>query len=133
MFTSDNRKAAIYLAVSIAVMIFGAIYEHFSFGVYSNYMIYAFAIPLLGGVLPYTVKPAIIGRRKIDLNGLYHMGIATLTIGSIMKGVLDIYGTTNRLLMIYPVAGAILIITALARSGIFARKTSLAQTAEQMH
>ena len=33
--------------------LFGAIYELFSHDVYSYYMIYAFAIPLLMGVLPY--------------------------------------------------------------------------------
>ena len=37
-------------------MIAGAVYEHFSFGVYSYFMIYAFAIPLAGGALPFLAK-----------------------------------------------------------------------------
>ena len=37
-------------------MVAGAVYEHFSFGVYSYFMIYAFAIPLAGGALPFLAK-----------------------------------------------------------------------------
>ena len=37
-------------------MIAGAVYEHFSFGVYSYFMIYAFSIPLAGGALPFLAK-----------------------------------------------------------------------------
>lgn len=35
----------------------------------------------------------------------YHSGIATLTVGSIFKGVLEIYGTTNQLIVVYWIAG----------------------------
>lgn len=40
---------------------------------------------------------------------LYHSGIATLTVGSIIRGVLDIYGTTNQLTNYYWIVGIILI------------------------
>ena len=59
MFTSDNRylkTSFIYLIVAIVLMVAGAVYEHFSFGVYSYFMIYAFAIPLAGGALPFLAK-----------------------------------------------------------------------------
>ena len=59
MSTSDNRylkTSFIYLIVSIVLMIAGAVYAHFSFGVYSYFMIYAFAIPLAGGALPFLAK-----------------------------------------------------------------------------
>ena len=52
---------------------------------------------------------------------LYHAAMATLTTGSIIKGVLDIYGTTNRLLIGYAAAAAILIIAAAIHSAIEAR------------
>ena len=35
--------------------------------------------------------------------------IATLTTGSLLKGALDIYGTTSRLLIVYPLTAAVLI------------------------
>lgn len=37
---------------------------------------------------------------RLPLN-LYNAGIAALTVGSLMEGVLEIYGTTNDLLRIY--------------------------------
>ena len=88
--------------------LFGAVYEHFSHGVYSAYMIYAFAIPLVFGALPCGLL--VILQKKIPLLSLrlWSYAVAALTAGCVWKGVLDIYGTTNRLLIIYPVAAAVL-------------------------
>ena len=133
----DFRTSLIYLAISAGLAFAGAIYEIFSHGVYSYFMIYAFAITLIGGALPYMLSyigsltgrfaqlRALLGSAG---EGLYHAGIATLTVGSIMKGVLDIYGTTNRLTMVYPVIGAILIIAAVA---LAVRKNTLNINTEQ--
>lgn len=46
------KKNLFYLFLSLFVLVFGQIYEHFSHGVYSNYMIFAFLFPLLGLFLP---------------------------------------------------------------------------------
>lgn len=85
---------------------FGGVYELFGHGVYSYYMLYAFAIPLAFGVLPNLIA-AVRGTpkpNKIAYN-LYNSGVATLTAGSVFEGVLEIYGTTNRLVYIYPIVG----------------------------
>ena len=42
----------------------------------------------------------------------WNSGLAALTAGSIFKGILDIYGTTNKLIAVYPVVAAILICAA---------------------
>jgi len=81
-----------YLKATLFCLLFGAIYEHFSHGVYSYAMIYAFAIPLVGGTLPFyaaSLKSTvpIPGRKALML---YHCAMATLTIGSIISGVLEI-------------------------------------------
>lgn len=116
MYTSENKIgtanltiAFSYLIISIALAAAGAIYEHFSFGVYSNYMIYAFAIPLIGGTLPFMLRSM---RRAADVGWTWHAGIATLTIGSIVHGILAISGRPNSLTIIYLVAGIILLICA---------------------
>ena len=78
-------------------------------------MLYAFALPLVLGCLPFLIfsyfgaglYPPLFARQ------LYHSGIATLTVGSIFVGVLEIYGTTNSLSVIYFVAGVMLIVAAL--------------------
>ena len=83
------------------------VYEGFSHGVYSFYMIYAFLFLLGGGALPFLVVGLQKNSRSINpsAKALYHCGLATLTIGSILQGVLEIYGTTNGLIRIYWIAG----------------------------
>lgn len=101
------KTGFIYILISIFCMVFGLIYEYYSHGVYSNYMIYAFAFPLVGGALPFTVMSLYKIKRlpnRLTFN-LYNSGIATLTIGSIMQGVINIYGTTNNLLIVFWVVG----------------------------
>lgn len=39
----------------------------------------------------------------------WNSGLAALTAGSLFKGVLDIYGTTNKLIVVYPIAAAVLL------------------------
>lgn len=116
---SNDKKSCIktgliYLIVSIFVAVFGAIYELFSHGVYSYFMIYAFSFPLIGGLLPFFLlsfssirKPGRIG------TNLYHSGIATLTVGSIFEGIIAIYGTTSFLSIFYWITGSALVVIGL--------------------
>ena len=122
MYISDNKKrqavriAGNYIAASLFCALFGAVYELFSHEVYSYSMIYAFAIPLAGGALPFLAIAMGHLRRfpgRIS-RSLYHAAITTFTIGSIMKGVLEIYGTTSALLPVYWIAGGLLIAGAVA-------------------
>ena len=101
------KAGFVYLIVTIFCALFGAIYENYSYEVYSYYMIYAFAYPMIMGVLPFMI---IYKCEKIRMPGrisenLYNAGVGTLTIGSIVEGVLLIYGTTNVLSKIYFVVG----------------------------
>ena len=103
---SMAKTGFVYLFISLFCALFGAVYEIFSHEVYSYYMLYAFVFPLAGGALPF-FSLAFSSRPtpgRISLN-LYHSGIATLTVGSILQGVLEIYGTTNRLVLTYWLAG----------------------------
>ncbi len=111
-----------YLAAAIFMALFGGIYEIFSHRVYSYYMIYAFGFPLVMGLLP-ALAIVIFDLRIPEDNTirLWNYGVATLTIGSAMKGVIDIYGTTNRLMIVYPLVGVILIIAAVIH-GFITRK-----------
>ena len=92
----------------------GWLYELFSHGVYSDYMVYAFMVPLLGGALPDLLAARASRKRASRGSGtgsapmLQLAAVVTLTAGSIAKGILDIYGTTNRLLIVYPVMAVLL-------------------------
>ena len=130
---NSNKRNALrttrnYLFVSIFCAVFGAVYEIFSHGVYSTFMIFAFVFPLVGGALPFFLlylaerSRAKTERRRpysglypaIPARSFYHCGIITLTLGSIMNGILDIYGTTNRLLVVYWFLGAALLLAAVS-------------------
>ena len=56
--------------------------------------------------------------------------VITLTAGSLLKGALDIYGTTNRLLIIYPVA-ALLILAIIAAQSAQRFKSQRRRDADQ--
>ena len=105
--SADLRTARNYLYVTLFTAFFGAVYEYFSFGVYSYFMIYAFAVPMVFGVLPFLLLA--MKKRSVILpllsRRLWHLGTAILTVGCIVKGVLDIYGTESSLLPVYWVAG----------------------------
>ena len=113
MYANRAAKTAfVYLLLSIFLVMFGAIYEIFSHEVYSFYMLYAFVFPLVGGVLPFSVMNISRWKRYPHAlaRNLYHSGIATLSIGSIVQGVLEIYGTTNTLTEWYWSIGSVLIV-----------------------
>ena len=119
LFTSDidmNRKRAsktafVYLLISLFCILLGAVYEIYSHEVYSYYMIYAFCFPLVGGTLVFSVLSflKLTNYPHAVPRNLYHSGIATLTVGSIVRGVLDIYGTTNALSEYYWSVGPALV------------------------
>ncbi len=107
MSTSDIKRrslitASVYLFISLLCTVFAFIYEMFSFGVYSLFMIFCFTPALILGCVPFFIV-FLTGRNmpgRLAFN-LYNAGIATLTIGFIFRGVIEIYGTTNRLSAVY--------------------------------
>ena len=63
-------------------------------------MIYAFAVPLIMGVLLYEVmliKNIFPGKTFANI---WNTAIATFSIGCVFNGVLEIYGTTNKLIIV---------------------------------
>lgn len=95
-----KTKTKHYIVGIICTLVFGFIYEQFSHEVYSYYMMYAFIIPIVGLI--------IIRLLKID-SELFDMGVVTVTIFSVLKGVFEIIGITNKYIIIYLVVGLLLI------------------------
>ncbi|AFV03278.1 hypothetical protein UNSWDHB_1634 [Dehalobacter sp. UNSWDHB] len=97
----------ILTAVSIAV---NNIYAQFGHGVRSAAMTLMFLYPLLGGALFYftlgLIVPRISDRRNYRLfYNIYNSGIAVLTVGSLLKGILDIAGTASGYVQLFQVTG----------------------------
>lgn len=111
-----RRTALGYLLAALFCGLFSTVYEKFSHGVYSGWMVYLFLFPLLGGVLPFGLIWHAGGRGMpgIRAGRLYHCGLATLTVGSCVSGILAIYGTTSDYVRVYWYAGAALIAAGLA-------------------
>ncbi len=114
MFTSDRmdsiRTASVYTGISLFTALFGAIYEHFSFGVYSYFMIYAFEVPLITALL-YLQCGMFSKHQPTALTNRYAASaVAAITTGMAATGVVQLYGTENRLLFIYYIAGAMFLI-----------------------
>lgn len=120
------KTGFLYLFLSMFCILFGAVYEYFSHEVYSKFMLYAFAFPLAGGALPFFgmafYRIPVPGRAA---RNLYHSGIVSLTIGSVMEGVLEIYGTTNRLVLVYWVWGIGFLLLGLILYGTENRKRTV--------
>ena len=114
------RERKCYAAAALGTAIFAAIYECFSHRVYSGFMIFAFLVPLLGGVLPCSIwmKAAKRRRPRAPSRCLYASAIAALTAGCLFRGILEIYGTTSRLSKIYWLGGSGLLLIALGVYGI---------------
>jgi len=107
------KQILMQLIFTICFAFFGSIYERFSHEVYSYYMMYAFSIPLVMGALPYSLMALKQYQPDKSFLHLWNSAIITFTIGSILKGILDIYGTNSSLLTVYPIVGLILTVFAI--------------------
>ena len=136
---SDNKMSQLswksllpITLTTVFVFVFAKIYGIFSHGVSSAFMSYAFLLPLSLIFLPKLLNLCTgnrlwngtleteEGEKKLFLSSLasflWKSGVAVLTVGSLYKGVLDIYGTSGTFEWIYLVVG----ILALVSGGISA-------------
>lgn len=106
-----GRQAIIYICIALFCGLFSAVYEHFSHGVRSNYMVWLFAFPALLGALPCTVIGLLqnLPLPSRQAAGAWDCGIMTLALGSCVRGVLDIYGTSSGYIAFYLPAGLVLL------------------------
>jgi hypothetical protein len=144
--SSDNRTSRLswksLLPITMTtffVFVFAKIYGLFSHGVYSVFMSYAFLLPLTLIFLPKFIN-LCTGKRLWNLSletvdkeerekkqfffslasFLWKSGVAVLTVGSIYKGVLEIYGTSGTFEWIYFAVGLLALV--LGGIGIFLLK-----------
>lgn len=112
--SGERRTALRYLLVSALCAVFALVYELFSHGVLSWYMALLPLWPLLGGALPFGVMARLHVRPAQLTRCLWHAGLTALTMGSLMTGVFEIYGSMSSLVRVYWTAGACLMAAGLA-------------------
>lgn len=107
-----------YLILSIIAVVVDKVYGIFGHGVESAAMTWMFLYPLLGGALFYFIIDRSIPHinkfsgGRLFLN-IHNSGIATLTVASLLKGILEIAGTNSPYLVYYYVTGGVFIVLGL--------------------
>lgn len=120
-----KKTVLVYLAVAFAVIAVDNVYAIFGHGVRSAAMTWMFLYPLIGGTLFYLLIGLFIPwvNRFMGYRVFYNMynsGIASLTTGSFLKGILDIAGTASPYTALFYMVGwsfiafALLLLAALA-------------------
>jgi len=116
----DKKKQLIillaYVGITAFIALFGFIYEQFSHGVYSTYMWFAWAWVFGFGLVPHMILYfAPIKKVPGLITGcIYNFGVAMVTVRSIFKGVIAIYGTTNdQWVLIYTILAIVFLVAGL--------------------
>ena len=126
MSTSElrNEKKLLnaYLIAVAFCSVFSVIYEAFAKGIISVWMLGMPLFPLLLGAVP----ALIIERRKVAISDwalqLWNCGVITLTVGSMMNGIFEIFGTYFDMFNIFAISGGVLLVLSVAVH-IISRKT----------
>lgn len=105
-----RKTVLIYIVLSLTAIAVDNIYAIFGHGVRSAAMTWMFLYPLIGGGLIYfLIERLIPGVSKAAgyrlFYNVYNSGIATLTVGSFLKGILDIAGASSTYTVIFNVIG----------------------------
>ena len=105
---NTKTTVKIYVFTTLFCIAFNYVYSLFSHGVSSPFMSYAFVFSLVLGVVGFTV----FGRLNLDDRtafNLYNAGIATLTVGSILRGTIDIAGADTTYPVYYFFVGTVFV------------------------
>lgn len=98
---NDKIRIIRYGCITLFCLVVFLVYNIFSHGVYSNYMTFLFAWPLLLGFVPslmIALIPALCEPSHLT-KALYHAGLAAATVSSLLRGIFEIAGTSSPLQM----------------------------------
>jgi hypothetical protein len=98
-----------YLAVSVVCGIVTTVYALFGHGVRSDAMDFMFLYPLIGGFVIKILSALVVGdysrgSKRVGVN-LYNSGLAALTCGALLRGIVEIAGTDSVYIRWFFVAG----------------------------
>ena len=105
---NTKTTVKIYVFTTLSCIAFNYIYSLFSHGVSSPFMSYAFVFSLVLGVVGFIVFGRLNLNNRIAFN-LYNAGIATLTVGSILRGIIDIAGADTTYPVYYFFVGTVFV------------------------
>ena len=100
-----SRTFISYLAMAAFLFIFSRIYESLSYGEVSVFMHYMFCATLVGGILLLGLLQVKPNLSRITYN-LWNSGIATITAGCLLRGIINLSGRSTTLDQPYWYVGA---------------------------
>lgn len=100
-----KKRCICFLCIAAGCLLFDRIYAIFSHGVSSNSMRFMFLYPLLLGVL----GSCVISRSGLGFD-MYCCGVATLTVGSLLRGIFEIAGTASGFQWVFLALGGALLL-----------------------
>ncbi|HFU4369863.1 TPA: hypothetical protein ACGO9H_001944 [Streptococcus suis] len=103
--TRFTRTFISYLAMAAFLFIFSRIYESLSYGEVSVFMHYMFCATLVGGILLLGLLQVKPNLSRITYN-LWNSGIATITAGCLLRGIINLSGRSTTLDQPYWYVGA---------------------------
>lgn len=99
-----------YLGISTFVGTFSYVYLSFVPGVFNLWMVGAFCVPLIAGIIEIVFGKNMNRKHPIRVS-LFRLGVATLTVQVILKGIYEIALTNFRGEIIFVIAWMLLILT----------------------
>jgi len=105
---NTKTTVKIYISTTLFCIAFNYIYSLFGHGVSSPFMSYAFVFSLMLGVVGFMALGWLNLDNRIAFN-IYNAGIATLTVGSILQGIIDIAGADTTYPVYYFVVGTVFV------------------------
>jgi len=103
--TRFSRTFISYLAKAAFLFIFSRIYESLSYGEVSVFMHYMFCATLVGGILLLGLLQVKPNLSRMTYN-LWNSGIATITAGCLLRGIINLSGRSTTLDQPYWYVGA---------------------------
>ncbi|NTQ52879.1 hypothetical protein HQ884_00160 [Enterococcus faecium] len=106
-----NKKKAFYsyFISSVLLFIFQWIYHHFSHVVTSQALRWVWVIPMVGGAFLFIFKKILNTFQNRLAFNLFNTGLTSYIVGMILKGILEIAGTSSPYIGIYPMIGMIIL------------------------
>ncbi|HFI0583514.1 hypothetical protein ACEE16_03370 [Streptococcus suis] len=126
--TNSNSKRAIrtfmtYFSLSAFLFIFSRVYESLSYGETAFHMHYLFCVTLIGGSLLLGLMAIHRTLSRLTFN-LWNSGVATITAGFLLRGIINLSGRSTTLDQPYWYVGAGFLI--LAVISLFIKQTKTA-------
>ena len=126
MSSSEHRSISkilnSYLIAFAFCSVFAIVYELFAKGIISFWMLGMPLFPFVLGVIPALILEKT-GRSFSDWAlQIWNCGVITLTVGSLLNGIFDIFGTYFDMFGLFMISGSILLVIG-AAVHFYKRKT----------